>query len=271
MDRTKVNDVELEYEVVGTGEPVLLIDPALPDAVVPFLAQRTLIDRFELIRYHKRDWAGSTHTPPPVSIEDHATDAAALLEAIGKRPAHVVGHSSGGVIAMQLALDAPELVHSLALLEPSPMLTPSAPGFLEAAGPVFAAYEAGDHENAVAMFLSAVSGLDPDTCREVVDRNAPGAIAQAVKDADTFFGVELPAITVWKPDAADMAKIAQPVLSVVGANTQPLWFEIAAQLRVWFPHAEDLVIDDAGHLLQVQQPEAVARGVADFLTQHPMS
>jgi pimeloyl-ACP methyl ester carboxylesterase len=68
-----------------------------------------------------------------------------------------------------------------------------------------------------------------------------------------------------------MAKISQPVLSVVGANTQPLWFEIAAQLRAWFPDVEDLVVDDAGHLLQVQQPEAVARGIADFLARHPTS
>jgi pimeloyl-ACP methyl ester carboxylesterase len=56
-------------------------------------------------RYHKRGWVGSTHTPPPVSIADHAADAAALLEQLGVRRAHIAGHSTGASIAAQLALD----------------------------------------------------------------------------------------------------------------------------------------------------------------------
>ena len=65
MESAKVNGVELEYEVVGSGEPVLLISPVLADGFLPLLSEPTLADCYQLIRYHKRGWVGSTHTPPP--------------------------------------------------------------------------------------------------------------------------------------------------------------------------------------------------------------
>src|SRR5215471_9353060 len=95
MEKAAVNGVELEYEVTGAGEPVLCISPVLADGFEPLASEPALADRYQLIRYHKRGWAGSTHTEGPVSVEDHAADAAALLDHLGVRHAHVVGHSSG--------------------------------------------------------------------------------------------------------------------------------------------------------------------------------
>ncbi len=73
MQSVKVNGAKLEYEAVGSGEPVLLISPVLADGFLPLFEEPVLADRYKLIRYHKRGWAGSTHTPAPVSIADHAT------------------------------------------------------------------------------------------------------------------------------------------------------------------------------------------------------
>src|SRR5687768_9709788 len=119
METANVNGVTLEYETTGSGEPVLLISPVVAGAFRPFMSAEPLVERYRLIRYHKRGWCGSTHTTPPVSIADHAADAAALLDELGVGRAHVVGHSSGGAIALQVALDYPDRVHTLALLEPS--------------------------------------------------------------------------------------------------------------------------------------------------------
>ena len=116
MEIAKVNGVRLEYEVVGSGEPVLLISPVLADGFLPLLSEPALAD-YQLIRYHKRGWVGSTHTSPPVSVEDHAADAAALLKHLGVPRAHVAGHSSGAAVAAQLALDHPTRVHTLILLD----------------------------------------------------------------------------------------------------------------------------------------------------------
>ena len=270
MERDKVNGVELEYEVRGAGEPLLLIDMLIADCFVPVLSEPALADRHQLIRYHKRGWVGSAHTPPPVSIAEHAADAAALLEHLEARSAHIVGHSTGASIGIHLALDHPEKVHTLTLLEPTLLSLPLGGAFLEAAGPVFEAYGSGDHAGAFAMFAAAASGLDWGECRALLEQRIPGVVAQSVSDADTFFGVELPAVAEWTFGPERAAALRRPVLSVVGAETRPLWVEIAEFLRAAVPHVEELTIDGAGHLLQIQRPEPVARGIAAFLARNSM-
>jgi len=270
MESAKVNGVELDYEVVGSGEPVLLISPVLADGFLPLLSEPALTDRYQLIRYHKRGWVGSTHTPPPVSIGEHAADAAALLEHLGVRRAHIAGHSAGASIGAQLALDHPERVHTLTLLEPTLVSLPLGGAFLQAAGPVFEAYESGDHSGAFAMFVTAASGLDWEACRALLEERIPGVVAQSIEDADTFFGVELPALAEWTFGPEQAAAIRRPVLSVIGAETQPLWVEIAGFLRSSLPHVEECTIDGVGHLLHIQRPEPVARGMAGFLARNSM-
>jgi pimeloyl-ACP methyl ester carboxylesterase len=271
METAKVNGVELEYEVVGSGEPVLLISPVLADGFLPLLSEPALADHYQLIRYHKRGWVGSTHTPQPVSIADHAADAAALLHHLGLSCGHIAGHSSGAAVAAQLALDEPHTVHTLILLELSLLSVPGGEAFFQQAGPAFAAYGNGDHEGALAIFMSAVSGVDWETCRAELDARLPGSVAQAIKDADTFFGVELPALTQWQFGPEHAASIHCPVLSVLGSDTQPLWVDVADFLRTSLPHVEDCTIDDVGHLLHIQRPEPVARAMADFLASNSMA
>jgi pimeloyl-ACP methyl ester carboxylesterase len=268
MDIAEVNGIELEYEVVGSGEPVLLISPVLADGFLPLLAERELADRFQLIRYHKRGWVGSTHTAGPVSVEDHAADAAALLDRLGVARAHIAGHSSGAAVAAQLALDHPETVHTLLLLELSLLSVPGGADFFQQAGPAIEAYGRGDHTGALAIFMSVVSGLDRDDCRALLEVRVPGAMEQALEDADTFFGVELPALTTWSFGAEQAADIHCPVLSVLGAETLPLWVEVAEFLRSSLAHVEDCTIDGAGHLLHIQRPEPVARAMTAFLARH---
>ena len=154
MERVKVNGVELEYEVTRIGRARAADRQLIADCFLPLLTEPSLADRYQLIRYHKRGWVGSTHTPPPVSIGDHAADAAALLDHLGIPRAHIAGHSSGASIAAQLALDYAEKVHTLALLEPTLLSVPLGQAFLRSAGPVFEAYGSGDHAGAFAMFLS---------------------------------------------------------------------------------------------------------------------
>jgi pimeloyl-ACP methyl ester carboxylesterase len=271
MESVNVNGVELEYEATGDGEPVLLISPVLADGFVPLLSERALADRHLLIRYHKRGWAGSTHTPPPVSVGEHAADAAALLRHLGLPRAHVAGHSSGAAVAAQLALDVPEMVQSLMLLELSLLSVPSGRAFLEEAEPAFAAYASGDHAGALAMFMTAVSGIDWTACRALLEERIPGSLAQAVKDADTFFGIELPALTEWEFGPDQAAAIRCPVLSVLGADTRALWVEVAEFLRSALPEVEELTIDAVGHLLHIQRPEPVARGMAAFLERNAIA
>lgn len=270
MNIATVNGIELEYEVTGSGEPVLLISPVIADGFAPLIAEPSLAQHYQLVHYHKRGWAGSTHPTTPVTIGDHAADAAALLDHLGMPRAHVAGHSSGAAVAAQLALDEPDRVATLALLELTLFSVPSGPAFLQGAAPVLEAYASGDHEGAVSMFLSAASGLDWADCNSLLQHRVPGAVEQATKDADTFFGVELPALIQWTFTAEHAAAIRQPVLSVLGSQTGQLWVEIAQFLRVNLPHSQERTIDGVGHLLHIQEPEPVAQAMTEFLARHPL-
>jgi pimeloyl-ACP methyl ester carboxylesterase len=271
MKHAKVNGVELEYDDTGSGEPVLLISPVIADGFLPLVSERALAVGYRLITYHRRGWAGSTHTPPPVTIADHAADAAALLDHLGVHRAHIAGHSSGAAVALQLALDRPEMVHTLALLELSLLSVPGAAGFLGKAGPAFEAYASGQHEAAVATFLSAASGLEWDACRAILDEHVPGAVPLAITDADTFFGIELPALGAWTFGPEQAAAIDMPVLSVLGTDTEPFWVEVATRLRAWLPRVEDAAIEGAGHFLHMHRPAPVAKEVAAFFGRHPLA
>jgi pimeloyl-ACP methyl ester carboxylesterase len=271
MKLAQVNGVTLEYEVVGAGEPLLLISPVLADGFFPLVSEPALAERYRMIRYHKRGWLGSTHPPGPASVADHVADAAALLDHLGIQRAHIAGHSSGGVVALQLALDHASVVQTLCLLEPTILSVPSGAGFFEAAKPAFDAYAAGRHEEAFASFMPVATDLAWDACRAVLEKSVPGIIAQAVADADTFFGVELPGVAAWEFDAAAAARISQPALSVVGAQSGTLWVEVAERLRSWLPAVEECTIDGVAHLLHIQQSAPVARAIAAFLRRHPIA
>jgi hypothetical protein len=74
----------------------------------------------------------------------------------------------------------------------------------------------------MAGFMSLASGLDWETARAVIDDYVSGSVAQAIKDADTFCGVHLPALSAWEFAPEDAAAVSQPVLSVLGAESEQL-------------------------------------------------
>jgi pimeloyl-ACP methyl ester carboxylesterase len=152
MKTAQLNGVELEYELSGSGEPLLLISPVLADWWLPLVSEPALADRYRLITYHGRGRVGSTHTPPPATIADHAADAAALLDHLDVPRAHVAGYPSGAAVALQLALAHRQLVHTLCLLELTLFSVPGAAALLQKAGPALEAYAAGDHDAPVTLF-----------------------------------------------------------------------------------------------------------------------
>jgi pimeloyl-ACP methyl ester carboxylesterase len=273
-DRVPVDGGELEYAVRGTGEPVLLIHGSiLADAFAPLLAQPPLAHRYRLIHYHRRGFAGSCRHAGPCSIAEQAADARALLDHLGVERVHVVGHSTGGTIALQFALDAPERVASLALLEPAGIVAPSREAFAQE---VLAfsdeRYARGDKSGAVELFLQGVCGPQ---MREVADQSLPpGAYDQAAADADTFFLFEGPALGEWRFGPAEAARITQPVLLMLGADTDavtPMFGEMNAALAQWLPHAESVALPGATHALQMMNPAGTAAALTAFFARHPLA
>src|SRR5262245_2131953 len=189
---------------------------------------------------------------------------------LGIERAHVVGHSSSANIALQLALDASDAAHTLALLEPALMNVPSAQTSREFVATAIQSYHAGDSAGAVDIFLQGVCGPG---YRDVLELELPGSFDQYVADAGTFFGKELPALLQWSFTREDASRITQPALAVIGEKSKevsPIWGERQELLLTWLPNVEPFVLSNAGHLLQVQNPRGMAEGLAAFFTRHPI-
>jgi len=267
-----IGDMALECRVVGAGESVMLVHGSVvADAFAPLLSEPSLGDRFQLVIYHRRGYAGSTHPERPLTVAEHAADCGALMDALGIDRAHIVGHSLGGAIALQFALDAPDKVQSLTLLEAGPMPVPSVQQFAEGLSALGGMYVAGQKAEAIDAFERAVVGPD---YRLGLDRAVPGWFDQAVGDADTFFAQELPAMQEWRFSREDAARIAQPVLVVTGSDSATLWpgFREAYDLqREWLPQAEGFVLPNATHGMQMQNPRDLAEALTKFLALHPLS
>ena len=213
--------------------------------------------------YHRVGFAGSSRATAPLSIADQADHARMLLQHLGIPRAHVVGHSSGGCIALQLALDAPHLVQSLALLEPVVASGPVADQFSRTAvGPAFGRYAAGDKSGAADLFLQSVGGPG---YRSIVERTlGASALEQVQTDVDTFFQVEGPSVNAWQFGTAEAAQVQPPVLLLVGADSRPVYHEGHQRLLEWLPRVEGLVVPESNHLLPLQQPQRLAEILAAF-------
>ncbi len=269
MERISVNGVELEFDWAGSGEAVVLIHGGgVADSFLPLAVEPALRDHYHVIRYRRRGHAGSTPIDGPVSIAEHAHDCLALLGALDVDQAHVVGHSYGACVALQLAVDAPRAVSSLALFEPLLLAVPSAPQFVEAAGPIVEKYMAGDRMGAVDGFLSLVDGPD---WRAEVSRTVPGGPEQAEKDAATGFESELPSLLEWRFGAEEAAKIKQPVFFLSGAESLPVFVECRDLFHSWWPRTEDDVMPGANHLLHIRHPADAAARLAAFLKRHAIA
>ncbi len=269
MQIASVNGINLEYETMGTGEPVALIHLApFADSFLPLMGRPELAN-FQLIRYHRRGYANSSGVTNTLTMHDHASDLAGLLGFLGVKKAHIAGHSIGGIVALQLAVDYPELVGSLVLMEASiqHLLGPMSEEATKRLSKPFQLYAQGDREGAFEAFSTAI--LAPNF-RQLIDQTSPDGWAQTMKDADTFFGVEYPAIRTFKPEKSEIDKITVPVLCMRGSLSHPSTVAVEQLLRTWFPQLETIVIQGANHLLHMQQPALVAQAIEQFLSKHPI-
>ncbi|HXU31721.1 MAG TPA: alpha/beta fold hydrolase [Thermoanaerobaculia bacterium] len=106
----------LAWKVTGDGPAILFIQGTgvHGDGWSPQV--EAFRDRFSCLTFDNRGMGESQPADPKLSVAQMADDALAILDACGVESAHVVGHSLGGLVALQLALSARSRVRSLALL-----------------------------------------------------------------------------------------------------------------------------------------------------------
>ena len=264
MDRLQFGDVELDYEILDRGEGRVVLVHASPFVswYQPLVAQLRAVSTLTYRRHLRKRGVDAFR---PLTVAEDAMICARLMDHVGWPTAHIVGHSYGALVALQLAMDQPEHVGSVALLEPAARGISSSAQVIASLQPVFAAYRSGDTAGAVDGFLRHVCG---EGYRTTLERVIPGAFQEALDEADLFFQAEMPAVQQWTFGPEDADRVTQPVLNVLGTESAPRFVDGAQLVQSWFPHAERLSVPDAGHLLMVQNPTALAHGLTNFVTRH---
>lgn len=260
-DFVEVNEARLAYEVAGHGRPVVLIHAGIADSRMWDDQFDVFADRMEVIRYDLRGFGHSLMPPGPYA---HRYDLFGLLTALGVSKASIVGVSKGAMIAVDFALDHPDMVDSLVLVSPAlGGTTPSAFSQQQDAE-IDAVYEAGDLAGAVELELRRWV----DGPRRTPDKVDPG-VRERVRDMDAYNfdltgeeGIEQP---LEPPAVERLHEIRVPTLVVVGDGDVEDTLRNAELLVTGIEGARKAVIHDAAHMLSMERKHEFNRLVLDFL------
>jgi 3-oxoadipate enol-lactonase len=242
----------------GDGPPVLLLHPlgvdrAFWDDVVPAL------DGFEVLTY---DFPGHGETPTPgqpYGIEDLADQARALLAEAGMDRVDVVGVSLGGLVAQQLAADAPDLVRRLVIVDAVAV-------YPEPLRQMWRERAARAPEEGMEPFLDPTLGL-----WFTADLLADGgpvveAVRERLRTTDPA-GYGLACRCLEQADVtAALDRITAPTLVVCGEDDAPPFTAAAPQLAARLPGGRVVWLAPARHGAVLEQPEQFRTALLDFLT-----
>ena len=255
-----VDDARVAYDVTGSGPAVLLLHAGLGDRTMWDAQVPALADAFTVIRMDARGF-GETRKPPvrysPVA------DVLAVLDHLGVEQAHVIGVSMGSQTAIDLAVAAPERVASLVAAGARTGVPVSAE--LRAGWDhVNELYEAGDIAGANEYELRMwVDG--PGRTPEMIDpvfRDRVRGMNGALLDRDDYEGDE---IELDPPAAERLGEITAPTLIVYGDQDIADVQRAGPPLAQAIPGARLVVMPNASHLPQMEQPEAFNELVLEFL------
>ncbi|MFF1835998.1 alpha/beta fold hydrolase [Streptomyces sp. NPDC058231] len=264
----QTEDADIAFWDEGSGEPVLLVHASFcADWFAP-LAQ--LLPGCRVVRTHRAGYGLSRDLSGGLSLVDHARHLADVLQARGIERAHVVGHSSGGSVALQLAAAHPGLVGSMVLMEPAfPHVAGESKS--DAMRNAVAAAKEGDLERAFDFFPGHVCSPG---YRDVFVRTLGAAgLEEAVRGGRYFFEHEMAALGGWDSDAAGLDGLGQPTLLVAGAEGERLGTPYRVRNRALagrLAHAEEILLPGVSHAMPLEDPSLVAQTVLEFVGRHPL-
>lgn len=258
-----INGARIHVESTGEGDPIVLVHAGIADARMWDPTVPALAGDHRVVRYDMRGYGRSTIPPQPFA---HHDDLAALFEALKLGPAVVIGASYGGEVATALAIEHPELVRGLVLVNTLAGMREPSEQLRAGWRAVNAAMDRDDVSGAVEIETQMwVDGphrqpaeVDPELRQQVTAMNA--SIFARIDEVNAAEEREPD-----PPIVNRLGEIAAPTLVIVGMLDQPDAVASADTLAAGIPGATLVRIDDATHLPSMERPEAVNRAVRRFL------
>ncbi len=257
MPTVTINGASIAYRDEGSGPPVLLLH-AFPLSSAMWEGQIVALARHRrVIAPDTRGLGGSSLGEGQVTIDTYADDVAGLMRALGLERAAIVGLSMGGYIAFALLRRHPQLVSALVLAN-TRAGADTEEGRRGREESARTAEERGPAPVAEAMLPRLLSPGAPAELRErvrrMIEANSGAGIAAAQR------------AMAGRPDSTGLlASIAVPTL-VIGAGQDPIiTLEETRAMRAAIPNSRLLEIAHAGHLSNLEAPEAFNTAVLGLL------
>lgn len=281
LGRVEVRGARLAVVEKGEGDSLVLVHGTVSDYRSWSDVQARFARDHRTIAYSRRyHWPNE---PIPEGADyamlEQAEDLAALLEAVDAGPAHLVGHSYGGYLALLVAMRRPEAVRSLVMTEPPviPLFASVPPKPLEllkllftrpsagiallrfgasGMGPATEAFERGEPERGLQLFAGAVLG--EETFESISEERM-----EQVRDnliAEEFLGSGFVPVS-----DEDIAAIPHPSLLIGSGRSAPIFRHVLDRLEELIPTVERADIPSASHNVHEDAPEAFHRAVTEFL------
>jgi pimeloyl-ACP methyl ester carboxylesterase len=248
----EVGYATLECALRGSGASVVLLANAgCGTGYFDHLASVLVTEGFQTISINMRGVGGSRGSLDGATLHDLAGDVAGVIKAIACGPVHLVGHAFGNRIARCLAVDQPPLVRSVTLLAAGDLIGPSTP-----LGTAF--------RNATQVKMNGSDCVTTLGARWLSPASDPKILAQvecwpAVHIAHLATSRNVPLEYWWSAGTA-------PLLVIQGLDDEAAPPENGHALREQVGERARVVdLPHAGHFMLLEQPEAVARAVSEFL------
>lgn len=271
MPRITAGEIELFYESVGEGMPLVLqAHHHLPwmSYQLPYFSQF-----YRVITFDRRGTGRSANPPGDWTIADFARDCKNLLDALGIERAIVGGASLGGVIACQFGLDYPERALALIVGHTIPYLWPLGAEWIEEQ---VAAVERGERPVVMQPRSYPWEAAGPPTSNPAF-RDTPAAVYAGTLNAAGAGTPEaaikmLRSLGNWdiRPRYPELHRLTISTLVIVGGHEPQKTIELSYEWRQQIPGSEFAVLPDAYHGAAREEPVAWNARVHDFLKRHSL-
>ncbi|TJZ44646.1 alpha/beta hydrolase [Streptomyces piniterrae] len=268
MPQVHADGVNLYYEVVGEGEPLVLVHGSWNDhkSWQPAI-EAHLRASFTVVSYDRRGHGQSEKVPGQGTRRQDEDDLAAVIEGLGHAPAHVAGNSFGASIVLGLATRRPELFRSITVHEPPLVgLVADDPESMAQLQPTMASIDAvmdhlrkAENEQGARLFVEEVA-LGPGMWDQL-----PAPLRETfVTHAQTWLDEQTdPSWAVLDLDG--LSACTMPVLLSRG-SASPTWFStVLERLAAALPQAQCQTFEGAGHIPHVTNPQEYTTVLTGFI------
>jgi pimeloyl-ACP methyl ester carboxylesterase len=262
VELIRTNRVEIAYERVGQGPPLVFAHGAAEDGRVwrPQLA--ALADEFTVVAWDEPGAGRSSDVPADFSLTDYASCLAAVIEALGSGPAHVAGLSWGSTVVLELYRHDPGLVATLILIG----------AYAGWKGSLTAHELAARVERVRQMLAAPAEAFDP-TLPGLFAGEPPAEFVPLLEEVAADVRAEslqTQLLVMADADQRDLLpRIAVPTLLIWGELDARSPLSLARQFEETIPETELVVIPGAGHVSQLERPEQFNDAVRKFCRAHP--